>query len=139
VNGLTGATRPGVSVAIKELLEHGHGGLDYAIVELASVPDGDFVSVADVETRSPTDDESITIIQHPQGKPKKIEAGSVLQHDDENVWYSNIDTHGGSSGSGIRDKDGLIIGVHTNGGCTKTGGANRGVPIDAIRDASSQI
>ena len=139
VNGLTGAERPGVSVAITALLEHGAGGLDYAIVELASVPDGDFVSVADLETRSPTTDESIAIIQHPQGKPKKIEAGSVFDHDDRNVWYSNLDTHGGSSGSGIRDKDGLIIGVHTNGGCTQTGGANRGVPIDAIRDASSQI
>ena len=35
------------------------------------------------------------------------------------ISYSDIDTLGGNSGSGIlRASDGRLVGIHTNGGCT---------------------
>ncbi len=41
-----------------------------------------------------------------------------------------VDTRGGNSGSAVVDeKTGLAIGIHTNGGCTATGGANYGTSI----------
>lgn len=41
------------------------------------------------------------------------------------------DTTGGNSGSPvIHENTGLVIGVHTHGGCTSTGGANHGTRID---------
>jgi V8-like Glu-specific endopeptidase len=40
------------------------------------------------------------------------------------------DTTGGNSGSPVVDETtGLVIGVHTHGGCTSTGGANQGTAI----------
>ena len=53
------------------------------------------------------------------------------------MFYSNLDTFGGSSGSGVRDDIGDVIGVHTNGGCRTDGtGVNRGVTMPAIAAVS---
>jgi len=123
---------------IKGLLEHRINGLDYAIIEL--VPKSEkFPKVTPVIPliKVPEKHEKIAIIQHPQGKPKKVAAGSVMNVSDTQVYYGNIDTYGGSSGSGVRNMDGNLVGVHTNGGCTTNGGANRGVTTKAIGDVSS--
>jgi V8-like Glu-specific endopeptidase len=53
--------------------------------------------------------------------------------------YGNLDTLGGNSGSGILDSAGRVVGVHTNGGCTSSGGTNSGVRIARIRAASSVL
>ncbi|APG86816.1 hypothetical protein SAMCCGM7_pB0100 (plasmid) [Sinorhizobium americanum CCGM7] len=86
-------------------------------------------------------DELLTIIQHPQGDPKKIEAGKLLSFDTRDLLYSDIDTHGGSSGSGVRNSAGAVIGVHTNGGCVPDvpDSANRGVSMPAIAAVSDML
>lgn len=149
VNGLTGQIRSGDPFPIARLVEYRLGGLDYAVVEIGansagSLP-GQSYPIADILLRRPNASEGISIIQHPQGKPKKVEAGSVLDVSGVQLYYSNLDTHGGSSGSGVRDSDGKIIGVHTNGGCTVSSSsssdarvnANMGVTNAAISAASA--
>lgn len=146
VNGTTGAIRVPVSYPIEELLEYREGSnrLDYAIVRLGSNtqgrPPARNANPGTTVTRVPIDREQIVIIQHPQGQPKKIEAGRVMRVLDPWIYYNDIDTYGGSSGSGILDSNGRVIGVHTNGGCKKSGGdmfdANRGVSMEAIAKVS---
>lgn len=142
VNGNTGAIRSSEVYPIVRLVEHRDGGLDYAIVELGRNSRGELPSTsfgaAKVLTREPASQELIAVLQHPQGLPKKIEAGHVWLIDGTAVYYDDVDTLGGSSGSGVRDAEGGIIGVHTNGGCTADGGANRGVTTAAI-SAVSQL
>lgn len=142
-NGETGAIRKSVVYPIISLVEYGRdrsGHLDYAIIKLGlnssgKLPGEEFTP-AKVVTRSARKDESLAIIQHPQGKPKKIEAGKVLLTDQEDLFYNDIDTNSASSGSGVRDAEGNIIAVHTNGGCEVNSGANRGEPNTAIAAAS---
>lgn len=101
--------------------------LDYAILEIGpnaqgKMP-GDAHKIASVNNRKPTVPEMIAIFQHPAGAPKKIEAGTVGDVAGATVYYKDVDTLGGSSGSGIRDKNGILIGVHTSGGCPYKGNA----------------
>jgi hypothetical protein len=143
VNAKTGAIRKPTVYPVVALLEHRRGDLDYAIVRIGLGSDGKLPSAkipaAAVSTSAPLVDELIAVLQHPQGMPKKVESGHVLKVDGSEVFYGDIDTLGGSSGSGIRDKDGKVIGVHTNGGCTTQGGANRGVTTAAIAPVSDLI
>ena len=141
VNGATGAVRQADVYPIVKLIEYRQGNLDYAIVELGPNSRGDVAStkysLARVLTRPPVDNEVIAVLQHPQGDPKKVEAGHVKATRGSAVYYGDVDTHGGSSGSGVRDNTGAVVGVHTNGGCEATGGANRGVTTAAIGAVSS--
>ena len=46
-------------------------------------------------------------------------------------WEYTVDTQGGNSGSPIIvDGTNLAVGIHTNGGCSGTGGANRGTSFE---------
>jgi V8-like Glu-specific endopeptidase len=141
VNGATGAVRQADVYPIVKLIEYRQGNLDYAIVELGPNSQGQVASskysLARVLTRPPVDNEVIAVLQHPQGDPKKVEAGHVKTTQGSAVYYGDVDTHGGSSGSGVRDSTGAVIGVHTNGGCEAIGGANRGVTTSAISAVSS--
>ncbi len=49
-----------------------------------------------------------------------------------NLWHSyRVDTTGGTSGSPIIwEANGLTLGIHTNAGCTSTGGANSGTSFE---------
>ncbi len=49
-----------------------------------------------------------------------------------NFWHTHrVDTTGGSSGSPILwEANGVAIGIHTNAGCTNTGGANSGTSFE---------
>lgn len=141
----TSAIRKPVVYPIVRLTEHRLGSLDYAIVELGKGTNGklpgEMFSFTKALTRKPVGGEKIAMIQHPQGRPKKIEAGKVLQVGTSWVFYNDVDTMSGSSGAGIRDSSGQVIGVHTNGGCRTYGGsgtsdANRGVPNAAIAAVS---
>lgn len=88
-------------------------------------------------TADPSTGAALTIIGHPQGLPKKIEAGTVYGFSTNAIRYNNIDTLGGNSGSGVIDSQGRVVGVHTNGGCTSTGGYNYGTRISRVRAVSS--
>jgi V8-like Glu-specific endopeptidase len=144
VNGQTKLTRSGQSFPIKKLIEYRKGGLDYAIVELGpnasnQMPAELGYQPAALASVLAAKNKRIAIIQHPQGDPKKIEAGIVESYSGPAIYYGDIDTYGGSSGSGVLDENGDIIGVHTNGGCHAAGGANKGFQINAIKTASDVL
>ena len=142
VNAVTGAIRTAEVYPVVRLVEYRQGNLDYAIVELGKNASGALPSTttyppAHVVTRQLQANDVIAVIQHPRGDPKKVEAGHVKSAAGAAVLYSDVDTHGGSSGSGVRDAEGAVVGVHTNGGCEAIGGANRGVTTSAIAAVSN--
>jgi V8-like Glu-specific endopeptidase len=130
---------------ITSLLEYRENGLDYAIVQLGSNDKGESPSEKyGVLTLSEQDlthkGAMLCVIQHPNGNPKKVEAGPLINNDKGQIFYDDIDTQGGSSGSPIlASKTETVVGVHTNGGCSAFSGANFGVSIGAIRQASKLI
>ena len=142
-----------------QLIEHSNDDLDYAIVQLGPDASGmeaeSHTAPAILEIRQPTDGETIAIIQHPRGERKQIDAGQISAirrvrvngveravHLSE-VFYGNVDTRKGSSGSGILSTNGAVIGVHTNPGCIPEtrggGGYNRGVKLISIANASKTL
>lgn len=141
------------SYPIVELVEYGdelelvdNRRLDFAIVRVGPGVDGDLpvvkYPVADLDVSDEARDQAadLTMIQHPAGQPKMIEAGAnMVEPRDIFLRYGDLDTLGGSSGSGIIDQNGRLIGVHTNGGCTAFSGFNFGVSLTAIRQVSAVI
>ena len=79
----------------------------------------------------------LAIVQHPRGDYKKIAAGNLQLARNSRLYYSNLDTDGGSSGAGIINKSGKLVGIHTEGGCrsTEDGNANKGWSISTIKPA----
>ncbi|KZN53856.1 hypothetical protein N474_19275 [Pseudoalteromonas luteoviolacea CPMOR-2] len=123
---------------ITRVAENGNdlpGRLDYAILELEGAP-GNNYGWKTLRNEFP---EEIMIIQHPQGHPKQLDAGSNFIINGNRILYADLDTMGGSSGSGILDNTGHIIGVHTNGGCGITTGRNSGVTSAAIHQVSPML
>jgi V8-like Glu-specific endopeptidase len=145
INGQSGQIRNADVFPITRLLEHRRGNLDYAIVEVGKNAAGELPNVRYRVANYDASDavlaaaNSLTIIQHPHGEPKLIEAGPKEAVSGSTITYKDLDTRGGSSGSGIIDQNGRVIGVHTNGGCTQVGGANVGVTLRAISQHSSII
>ena len=125
------------SAEVVRLEEHRYGGLDYAILRLSNHPglENGVARISPSDTRAGA---PIVILQHPAAAPMKIGAGSALRVQGPRISYDTIDTLGGSSGAGILDATtGKLVGVHTNGGCTKSdGGENYGVAIGALTAAS---
>ena len=119
------------------------GNLDYAIVQLGKnakgeIPGKKFGRLIVAANDLITNGAVLCLIQHPNGKPKMIEAGPLLTNVNGTITYDSIDTLGGSSGSALLNAvTGEVVGVHTNGGCTAFSGANFGVAIGAIRKFSS--
>ena len=140
----TGQLRPGVPFPVVELSEYRLGGLDYAILVLgrnnAGQSPGELFGDLQIAARDLNDNDAmLCLIQHPSGRPKRIEAGEMLHNVGGQIAYDSLDTQGGSSGSPVLSPDGEVVGVHTNGGCSAFSGFNYGVAIDAIRNASSVI
>ncbi|WP_394832422.1 serine protease [Pendulispora rubella] len=123
-------------VKITAIVEDGLGGLDYAIVRLQGSPGTTFGTTPANATEVAAGG-TLAIIQHPARLPKKIEAGTKTGNSGDYHTYGNIDTQGGSSGSGILNASGQVVGVHTNGGCTSSGGTNSGVRMSRIAAASN--
>lgn len=134
---------PPVSFPVVRLVEHraGPDKLDYAILELGPDESGQLPPYpsATIDVRAARVGEMLGIMQHPQGHPKKIEAGPVTSLNGPRILYNDLDTWGGTSGAGIRDENGKVIGVHTNGGCTPSGGSNFGVSTVAISAVSDVL
>ncbi|WP_103654341.1 FG-GAP-like repeat-containing protein [Agarilytica rhodophyticola] len=135
-----GNLRTATVVDVVAMHEYRLNGLDYAVLELVGSPGNQFGSTA-ISTNAPAVGDELSIIQHPAGIPKVIEAGNYEGLATSGgltgyMRYSDLDTQGGSSGSGILNEFGAIVGVHTNAGCSATGGANHGVPMDVIVAAS---
>ncbi|WP_417913045.1 trypsin-like serine peptidase [Candidatus Electronema sp. TJ] len=144
INGQTKQERLGESFPVEALLEYRSGGLDFAIVRLGrnasgKLPGEIYGTFQFAEQDVTQSGAMLCLIQHPSGRPKKVEAGSMLHNKAGQIAYNSLDTEGGSSGSPILTTDGRIVGVHTNGGCSYFSGFNYGVTIGAIRAASSVI
>lgn len=133
-----GGTRAVVRFPIIDLIEHRRGDLDYAIARLAGNP-GALFGVTDISATDAALNDLLCLIGHPAGMPKQIEAGPATGFTTTRIQYGDIDTLGGNSGSALLGADGRIVGVHTNGGCTPTGGFNVGVRITALMGASPVI
>ena len=135
-----GVLKTPVSVAVVELVEYRLGGLDFAIARLAGAP-GQTWGVTRLASIDANVGDMLCIIQHPAGNPKRIEAGPLTSFDGDRIRYNNIDTLGGSSGSGIlRALDGCLVGVHTNGGCNAAmTGSNFGVRVARLLEVSPTL
>ena len=137
-----GNPRAEQSFAIVELVEYRLGGLDFAVVRLNGYP---AFGTSRISRTDAAVGDMACIIGHPAGLPKRIEAGPVTALAGADIRYNDIDTLGGNSGSGIlRAADGLLVGVHTNGGCNPqspgpSGGSNFGVRMTSIRGASPTV
>jgi V8-like Glu-specific endopeptidase len=129
------ALLPQTHFRITAVLEDAPSGVDYAIVRLEGSP-GTTFGVAPVATADAAVGAAISIIGHPGGQPKQVEGGTVASRSGDFLRYGNLDTLGGSSGSGILNSAGQIVGVHTLGGCTSSGGTNSGPRIARIRQVS---
>jgi len=124
---------------IVKVVEDGDSkGLDYAILELEGNP-GDKYGMTSIKVEMPEDGHLLTIIQHPKGQPKQVESGPKAGVAGVYMQYADLDTEPGSSGSGVLNKDGFLVGVHTNGGCYSSGGANKGVLMTEIAKASDLV
>lgn len=144
VNGATGQVRPGDSFPVEELLEYRLGNLDFAIVRLgrnaADQLPGEIHGTLRLAAQDLTAAGAmLCLIQHPSGRPKRIEAGPMLHNTGVEIAYDSLDTEGGSSGAPILSATGEVVGVHTNGGCTDFSGSNFGVAIGVIRSHSAII
>jgi V8-like Glu-specific endopeptidase len=121
---------------ILELIEHNKGGLDMAICRIGGNP-GTTFRHALLSTTDAVPPEMLCIIGHPGGFFKRIEAGPATIIRGNFIRYNDIDTLGGSSGSGIlRARDGRLVGIHTTSGCTiaspSDGNSNSGHPITSL-------
>lgn len=126
-------------VKILEVVEQALGGLDYAIIKLEGTP-GATYGFAHINANEVELGHLLTIIQHPSGTPKKVDIGTRKgTRGTDYMTYGDLDTEPGSSGSGVLDNVGQLVGVHTNGGCTPTQGDNAGVLMTKIVAASPTI
>lgn len=135
----TKTLREQTHVPILEIVEDGgyRTGLDYAVLKLGNLSNGQTpgqafgykkVSAENLVPKQPVFD-----VQHPSGKPKMVDGGLIAGTRGQSyVTYEIMDTHPGSSGSGVLNAAGKLVAVHTNGGCRSTGGENAGVPVSLI-------
>ena len=123
-----------ISYNILSVVENGNS-LDYAVLELEGEP-GIVHGYTNLKFTDPDSQDSLIIIQHPGGKPKKFATGSLSSVRGNYLRYK-VDTMGGSSGSGVLDPDGFLMAVHTNGGCSSLGwGSNSGVRLSSVDEDS---
>jgi hypothetical protein len=107
---------------------------DYALIQLDALP-----AVTPVPLTSQTT-ERLAIIQHPRGRPKVIAEGGYLDSCNQLVYYADLDTLVGSSGAGVLNRQGYLLGLHTDGNCDETGrGHNWGWTAQAIVEASEYL
>jgi hypothetical protein len=107
---------------------------DYALIELDVLPEVTPVLLTAQAS------EQLAIIQHPRGRPKVIAEGRFLDSCNQLVYYADLDTLVGSSGAGVLNRQGHLLGVHTDGDCDENGrGANRGWTAQVIVEASPYL
>jgi hypothetical protein len=84
--------------------------------------------------------ERLAVIQHPRGRHKAIAEGRFLGSCNQLVYYADLDTLVGSSGAGVLNRQGHLLGIHTDGDCDENGhGNNRGWTAEAIVEASPYL
>jgi V8-like Glu-specific endopeptidase len=128
------------SFNVRALAEDRLDGLDYAVLRLDDAPGARF-GATHLATEDPPVGSSICIIAHPAGSPKRVDVGTVSDIQDVRIFYPDISTEGGSGGAGILSvPKGLLVGIHTNGGCTNENlGANFGLTIGGMLQVSPML
>lgn len=125
-------------LAVVEDGEASGGRLDYAILQIDGKP-GLKYGFTPIEVVLPTNGDPLAIIQHPRGNPKRVEGGPKVEGRGVYMGYEDLDTEPGSSGSGVLNAAGNLVGVHTNGGCYSSGGSNKGVKMTEIAKVSPTV
>lgn len=105
---------------------------DYALIALDTLP-----AVTPTPLAATPSDE-LAIIQHPRGMPKVVAEGQLLDSCNDLLYYIDLDTLVGSSGAGVLNRDGYLVGVHTDGDCA-AGGTNFGATAASIVEASPYL
>lgn len=107
---------------------------DYALIQLDVLPAVRPVLLTTQAT------EWLAIIQHPRGHPKVIAEGRFLASCHQLFYYTDLDTLVGSSGAGVLNRQGYLLGIHTDGDCNENGhGANWGWTAEEIVKASPYL
>lgn len=111
---------------------------DYMVLRLKRVRDdlGDYaLGLRNIDYNYLPSRAPIAVVQHPGGDFKKIATGNLRNTDGPRMFYSNLSTSGGSSGAGIVNKQGKLVGIHSEGGCgnPKLGNANRGWSVSTVK------
>lgn len=116
----SGVSRTGRDYRVTQVVEQEYNtSYDYAIVRLAGSPGREYGHAA-IAAVDPPANSTVAIIQHPARTTKKIHAGTVLDYSSSvgaNWFRHQVDTVGGSSGSGVLNTNGQLVGIHTNAGC----------------------
>ena len=107
---------------------------DYALIRLDVLPAVTPTLLSTVAT------ERLAIVQHPRGHPKAIAEGNYLDACNGVIFYKDLDTLVASSGAGVLNRQGHLVGVHTDGNCEVSGrGSNRGWTVESIVEASEYL
>ncbi len=94
--------------------------LDYSILFVQGAPERTYGLIDLENAREPKPLESLFIIHHPKGTPKKLTRDRCYVHpspqslSDTEVWH-RCDTQDGSSGALVFGEDGKVIGLHWGG------------------------
>ena len=128
------------TVEVTALVENGYESypyVDYALLRIKKPDSIDTNAAIKVAATNPSVGSYGVIFQQPGGGVKKVHAGVIQNQSNGRLHYS-IDTKKGSSGAGVLDEWGELVGLHVQGGCEE-GSLNKAVPISAIRKKSSAI
>lgn len=115
------------------------------VIESSAVPDYALLRLDALPAAAPTPLTTrrsglLAIIQHPRGQPKVVAEGALLGACHGKIFYGDLDTLVGSSGAGLLNASGHLLGVHTDGDCAGDGGgANWGWTAEAIVAASRHL
>ena len=107
---------------------------DYALIQLDALP-----AVAPTPLMAGATDR-LAIIQHPRGgsrwSPRARSRAPATGSSPTSIWTRSV----GSSGAGVLDRHGHLIGIHTDGDCADDGsGSNYGWSAESIVEASAYL
>lgn len=128
--------RAALRFTVRELLSsamESNGGLDYAILRIAGAPAqiAEYALGAEKLRYARLDRSvAVAVIQHPLGYHKKIASGAAVSSN--GTLQHTASTAAGSSGAGVLDSRGNLVGLHSEGGCDQ-GTNNLAVPLSRIK------
>jgi hypothetical protein len=132
-----GAPRDYTVVACKPETIVGKADHDWAVVRTATAMPESAKVIPLSEASVPKPHDRVYIIQHPQGREKKIGMiHNIVVAVTEDVVQYRTDTEAGSSGSPVFNEQWQVVGLHHRWGSTVTGGRteyyNQGRRIDRV-------